>query len=239
MMHIPRRLVARPLLALGAAAALVWVAPCSASASASASASDPVGHSAQAASGSAATADATLVSGIAAQLAHQDSVRARFRQTQTLSALSAPLVSTGTLVFSPQRGVIWHTEKPRNMTVVIGNANVTAIDADGRRSTRGAGSGGIAHVSKMLRAMLGGDLSALYSQFDVAAEGTTARWRLRLTPNQPQLEQAVKSLRMEGGAFLTMLEIVAANGDTTRIDFSGSERIDALSPAELAAFGAP
>ncbi len=189
-------------------------------------------------SGNAAPAEAKLVARIAAQLADQGGVRARFRQVQTLGALSAPLVSMGTLVFSRERGVIWHTETPRTVTYVIGDASVTTIDSNGSRSTRGAGRGGIAQVSKMMRAMLSGDLSALYSQFDVAAEGTTARWHLLLTPNQPQLAQAVKSLRMEGGAFLTMLEIVAANGDTTRIDFSGSERVDALTPAELALFGA-
>lgn len=185
-----------------------------------------------------ASAEAGLVARIAAQMAEKVGVRARFKQTQTLAAMAAPLVSTGSLVFVRDKGVIWRTETPYRVTYVIGDASVAKIDASGNRTTSGASRGGMAQVSRMMRAMLGGDLSALYSQFDVAADGTTARWNMRLTPNQPQLAQFVKALRMEGGAFLQTLEITAANGDTTRIDFSASEGIDALSPAELALFGA-
>lgn len=183
-------------------------------------------------------AEAGLVARIATQLAEKVGVRAQFKQTQTLAALAAPLVSTGSLVFARDRGVIWRTDTPYRITYVIGDASVTKIDANGHRSTSGASRGGMTQVSRMMRAMLGGDLSALYSQFDVAADGTTARWHMRLTPNQPQLAQFVKTLSMEGGAFLRTLEITAANGDTTRIDFSANEGIDALSPAELALFGA-
>lgn len=222
------------VFALGAACVLAWAVACPASAWAS----DQAGRTAQAAAGSGATADAALVARIAAQLGEMSGVRAQFRQTQTLAALSAPLVSTGTLVFERNRGVIWRTETPHRVTYVISDAGVATIDANGTRSTHNAPRGGIAQVSRMMRAMLGGDLSALYSQFDVAAEGTPARWRMLLTPNQPQLAQAVKSLAMEGGAFLTTLVITAANGDATRIDFSANERIETLTPAERALFGA-
>jgi hypothetical protein len=235
----PRRhgAAARSLLAAGIVCALACGWPASGWASSSAAGVAPPARD-TATGGSAANADAALVARIAAQLAANGGVRAQFRQTQTLAALSAPLVSTGSLVFVRERGVIWRTDTPYRMTYVIGDAGVTKIDANGRRATRGGPRGGIAQVSQMMRAMLGGDLSGLYSQFDVAAGGSPARWRLVLTPNQPQLAQALKSLHMEGGAFLQTLRMTAANGDITRIDFSDSERIDALSPAESALFGA-
>ena len=189
------------------------------------------------ASGADATADAGLVARIAGQLASYRGVRAHFRQTQTLAALSAPLVSTGTLIFVRERGVIWRIDTPSHVTYVIGDKSVTKIDASGHRSTTGASHGGMAQVTRMMRAMLSGDLSALYSQFDVAVSGAPARWQMLLTPNQPQLAQFVKSLRMDGGAFLQTLEIDAANGDTTRIEFSASESIDSRTPAESDWFG--
>jgi outer membrane lipoprotein-sorting protein len=233
MIHRFRRLIGDPMLASIAACALVVAIAAPAEAAVAAGA-----VVAPQPASSTASAQAGLVARIAAQLAGHAGVRARFRQTQTLAALSAPLLSTGTLVFVRDRGVIWRTETPYRVTYVIGDRGVTKIDASGTRSTHGASRGGIAQVSQMMRAMLGGDLSALYSQFDVAADGTPVRWRLSLQPNQPQLAQALKSLRMEGGAFLSSLEITAANGDTTRIDFSGSEGIDTLSSAEQALFGA-
>lgn len=188
----------------------------------------------------AASDDARLVAQITARLAGKPGVRAQFRQTQTLAALKAPLVSTGSLLFMRERGVIWRIDTPYRTTYVIGDSGVTQIDASGERRERaGPRAGGMAQMSRMMRAMLGGDLSALYSQFDVTASGTPAQWRMRLTPNQPQLAQALKELRMEGGAFLQTLSITAANGDSTRIEFADSVAVDVPSPAERALLGAP
>ena len=90
----------------------------------------------------------------------------------------------------------------------------------------------------MMRAMLGGDLSALYSQFDVQAAGTPAQWRMQLTPNQPQLAQAIKGLQMNGGSYLRTLRITLANSDVTTLDFADSATVTDLTPAEQQLFGA-
>jgi outer membrane lipoprotein-sorting protein len=181
-----------------------------------------------------------LVSQVASRLAQTKGVRAQFTQTQTLSAMKQPLVSTGTLVFFRERGVIWRVDTPYKATYVIGDAGVSEVDANGKRiNTKSAqGVRGVAQVSKMMRAMLGGDLSALYSQFDVDAQGTPSQWKLDLKPNQPQLAQSIKGLQMTGGEFLQSLRITLANGDVTQIEFAKSEAIDDLAPAERTLLGA-
>jgi outer membrane lipoprotein-sorting protein len=195
--------------------------------------------SAQVAQAGASSDDARLVSQITSRLAQASGIRAQFKQTQTLAALKAPLVSTGTLLFLRERGVIWQIDTPVRTTYVITDGGVTQIDASGKRTVRAARSaGGVAQVSRMMRAMLGGDLSALYSQFDVAASGTPGAWRMQLTPNQPQLAQRLKGLRMEGGDDLRTLTIESANGDATRIDFTGSTAVVEPTSAERALFGA-
>jgi outer membrane lipoprotein-sorting protein len=192
-------------------------------------------HAARAASPS---DDARLVSQIAARLAQAPGIRAQFKQTQTLAALKAPLVSTGTLLFMRERGVIWQIDSPIRTTYVIGDNGVTEIDASGKRIARAARSaGGVAQVSRMMRSMLGGDLSALYSQFDVTASGTPKQWQMQLSPNQPQLAQMLKGLRMAGGDFLQTLTITSANGDSTRIDFANSAAVTEPSSAERALLG--
>jgi outer membrane lipoprotein-sorting protein len=192
----------------------------------------------QAARAAAPSDDARFVSQIAARLAQAPGIRAQFKQTQTLAALKAPLVSTGTLLFMRERGVIWQIDTPVRTTYVISDSGVTEIDASGKRTARAAKSaGGVAQVSRMMRSMLGGDLSALYSQFDVTASGTPKQWQMQLTPNQPQLAQMLKGLRMAGGDFLQTLTITSANGDTTRIDFANSAAVAEPSSAERALFG--
>jgi outer membrane lipoprotein-sorting protein len=190
------------------------------------------------ASGSAQSAG--LVSQIAAQLGRASGIRARFTQTQTRAALKQPLISSGSLLLVRGHGVIWHIETPYQATYLITDAGVSEVNAASQRigSSSPHGARGVAEVSRMMRAMLGGDLSALYSQFDVQATGTPAQWRMQLTPNQPQLAQAIKSLQMSGGSYLRTLHITLANGDVTTLDFSDSATVTDLTPAEQQLFGA-
>jgi outer membrane lipoprotein-sorting protein len=181
-----------------------------------------------------------LVSQIAARLAQAKGVRAQFTQTQTLAAMKQPLVSTGSLLFFRDRGVIWRIDTPYQATYVITDSGVAEVDANGRRVTarNAQGTRGVAQVSKMMRAMLGGDLSALYSQFDVEAEGSATQWRMQLSPNQPQIAQSIKSLQMNGSEFLQSLRITLANGDVTQLDFAKSAALTELTPAERTLLGA-
>ncbi|HEY2022358.1 outer membrane lipoprotein carrier protein LolA [Paraburkholderia sp.] len=182
-----------------------------------------------------------LVSQIASHLAAANGVRAQFTQTQTLAAMKQPLVSTGSLLFLRERGVIWQIATPYKATYVITDAGVAEFDANGQRVTTHSAQGarGVAQVSKMMRAMLGGDLSALYSQFDVRAEGSAAHWRMQLTPNQPQIAQSVKGLQMSGGDYLQSLRVALANGDTTQLDFTKSEAVNEPASAERSLLGMP
>ncbi|MCP3720244.1 MULTISPECIES: outer membrane lipoprotein carrier protein LolA [Paraburkholderia] len=192
----------------------------------------------------ASAGDAALVSQIASRLARANGVRAHFTQTQTLAAMKAPLVSTGSLLFFRERGVIWQVETPYRKTWIMRDSGVTVIDAnvqpDQRTRNGGAqGARGAAEIAKMMRAMLGGDLSGLYSQFDVAARGTPSQWQMHLVPRQPQIAQALRGIEMEGGDFLHSLRITFANGDVTQYDFSGSAQVSELAPADQKLFGTP
>ncbi len=196
---------------------------------------------ARAAEPTSAAGNPALVSQIASHLAQAKGVRAQFTQTQTLAAMKQPLVSTGSLLFVRERGVIWQIDTPYKATYVITDAGVTEVNANGQRVTAHSAQGtrGVAQVSKMMRAMLGGDLSALYSQFDVQAEGSAAQWRMQLTPNQPQIAQSIKGLQMNGGDYLQSLRITLANGDITKLDFAKSAAVTELAPAERSLLGAP
>lgn len=137
--------------------------------------------------------------------------------------------------------MIWQIDTPYKATYIITDTGVSEVNANGQRtnSTGGNDVRGVAQVSRMMRAMLGGDLSALYAQFDVHADGTPAQWRMQLTPNQPQLAQSIKGLEMSGGDYLQALRITLANGDVTRIDFANSTAVSELPPSDRTLFGAP
>lgn len=179
-------------------------------------------------------ANAALVADIAARLARVGAIRAAFRQTQTLAAMKQPLVSTGSMLFDRKSGVIWRIDTPYKATYVITDGGVREAGTDGQLVASRSGSRGVAQVSRMMRDMLGGDLSALYAQFDVEASGTPERWRMVLRPNQPQLAQAVRVLEMSGGMYLGRLDMTFANGNVTALEFARPTPVDAPAPAERA-----
>ncbi|HTJ94410.1 MAG TPA: outer membrane lipoprotein carrier protein LolA [Pararobbsia sp.] len=183
----------------------------------------------------------TLVSQIAARLGQAKGIRARFTQTQTRAALKQPLVSSGSLLFFRERGAVWQIEKPYRATWVINDSGVTELDAQGHRPPGKSASGarGAAQISGMMRSMLAGDLSALYSQFDVRAEGTPSHWQIVLVPNQPQLAQAIESLTMSGGDYLQSLRVTTSRGDVTLFEFADTKPVAELTPAERSLFEAP
>jgi hypothetical protein len=235
--------VAALTLSVGAAGLLLR---CVDAVAATPAANGASGATSSAASGAAAASAGNpgLVASIASGLGHMNGVRAQFTQTQTLAAMREPLVSTGSLLFFRARGVIWHIDTPYKTTYVIDDAGVSEVNADGQHvqttgvPRTGGGAQGVAQVSRMMRAMFGGDLSALYAQFDVDARGTPQQWRMLLKPNQPQLAQAIRNLQMSGGAYLQQVRITLANGDVTQIDFTRSSAVDAPTPAERELFGA-
>jgi len=183
--------------------------------------------------------DVALVQQVAAELGSHAAVRAGYVQTQTLAALSRPAISRGSLLFIRERGIIWRIESPYRATFIIGNQTVSEIGPDGKPLAGNSRAlAGMEQMTAMMRAMLSGDLSALYSQFKVQASGTPARWQLHLTPDQPQLAQALKALDMSGGEYLTQLRITAANGDITQIEFVRTGAAPTLSADEQALLGA-
>ncbi|HDR8857013.1 TPA: outer membrane lipoprotein carrier protein LolA [Burkholderia territorii] len=179
-------------------------------------------------------ANAALVSEVAARLARVGAIRADFRQTQTLAAMKQPLVSTGSMLFDRRSGVVWRVETPYKAAYVITDNGVREVGADGHLVAPGGGGRGVAQVSRMMRDMLGGDLSALYAQFDVDASGTPERWRMVLRPNQPQLAQAVRVLEMSGGTYLGRLELTFANGNVTALEFARPTPVEEPAPVERA-----
>jgi len=179
--------------------------------------------------------DALLVGHITAQLGQYPVVQARYTQTQTRAALRRPLTSGGVLLFARDSGVVWTIDRPMHAVYTITDRGVRQVDDAGAdASPAHAPPAAAAQVSRMLRAMLGGDLSALYSQFDVSAQGTATRWRMRLVPNQPQIAQVLRQVDLEGGDFVTALDIVQANGDTLQWSFADQHALPAIPARERA-----
>ena len=77
-------------------------------------------------------------------------------------------------------------------------------------------------VNAIMFALMSGDVQALSSQFTVSAQrqGQGQGWTLRLTPKSAMLAKAFQSLTLQGDRYVRQVEIIEANQDRTRIQFS-------------------
>lgn len=151
------------------------------------------------------------------------SLRANFIQTKRLPALSKPFVIHGTLFYQRGQGIIWRIEKPYRYTYLLQAERITEIGPDGSRKVRDSRDfAALAQINQVFQAVMQADLDILKRHFSLAASGSDARWQVRLLPKQGVVQQNLREILAAGSAHVEEILISGVNGDTTRIEFSGS-----------------
>lgn len=182
-----------------------------------------VGPNAQAA-GSAATpqtqrADAAEwnLAMLMQSLAQVKSAQARFVEQKTLSILTQPLESSGTLVWRAPDRVEKRTLKPRAESLVL-DRDQLIIEAAGKpRQVLSAGDQPIVWAFvEAIRSTLAGDLTTLQKYYRVRVEGRAAHWTLVLVPVSERMRGFIAEIRIGGaGAKMSTVDVLEAGGDHT------------------------
>ena len=184
-------------------------------------------------------AEADTLARIGAQIEQYGVLRADFVQTKQMAALKRPLVTSGRLVYSRRHGVLWLIEQPYRIGYVFGDERIVEIAADGTRRERGLRDvPGLAQVSRVFRALLGANTTALREVFEVSVQGDAAKWEIELKPRQAQIAQFLIGLKLSGGRFVERIGIDEAGGDTTQLRLRNTQGASAPAEAELQLFGA-
>src|SRR5207244_3669427 len=111
-----------------------------------------------------------LAERIVERLASYPVVRAEFVQERRVSPLTRRVLSGGRMVLSREQGLLWQIETPVKDTLVF--------------SATGATEAGVAQaeMSRLIRAIVAGDLRELRTRFNVVPHGDLERWLLDLQP---------------------------------------------------------
>lgn len=155
-----------------------------------------------------------------------------FTQSRTLAALSRPLKSSGSLVVSREKGVIWQVSKPLQLTIVVGPKGMLEVDASGRKKLQTSKEMPmVAQMGRIMKALLEGRWSVLDDFFSVSAEGTKDKWTIILTP-KPQTAAFIKGVRVSGGAYLERIQVEEASKDRMELVFDHPREDLPLTEAE-------
>jgi Outer membrane lipoprotein carrier protein LolA-like len=123
---------------------------------------------------------------------------ADFEQTQYLSVLKQPALSSGVLSYEAPDHLEQRTLKPRAQSVVLDHGMLTLRVGSRERSLRLQDYPQFAPLIDSIRATLAGDLPALEQRFALDFEGDLAHWQLQLRPLDPKLGAIVQYIRLAG-----------------------------------------
>lgn len=176
---------------------------------------------------------------VRAQVAQVPVLRGEFTQEKQVAGFKNPLRSNGRFLLARDKGVLWSTTAPFPSEIVITQDRILSRQRDGSRRVEvdGKQQPGLRSVNAMMFALMSGDMKALTSTFEVKEEAVASGWKMTLTPRSRQLAQAFTSVRLSGDRYVREVELREANGDLTRLRFSGmSEAPASLSRDEAARF---
>lgn len=176
---------------------------------------------------------------VRAQVAQVPVLRGEFAQEKQVAGFKNPLRSNGRFLLARDKGVLWTTTAPFPSEIVVTQDRILSRQRDGSRRVEvdGKQQPGLRSVNAMMFALMSGDMKALTSTFDVKEEPAAGGWKMTLVPRSRPLAQAFTSVRLSGDRYVREVELREANGDLTRLRFSGmSEAQATLSSDEAARF---
>lgn len=150
------------------------------------------------------------------ELARVKASRATFVERRHLAILTAPVESSGTLVYRAPDRLEKHTTAPRPESLVLAGEELTIEnrELDQRRTLVLRDYPLVRAYVESIRSTLAGDLATLTRFYQVALDGSERRWLLTLKPSEPAMLEVVSEIRISGErAWISAIEIVEAGGD--------------------------
>ena len=179
-----------------------------------------------------------LIADITRKLAQPAVLRGAFEQSKEIAGFSKPLRSSGAFLVSREKGVLWDTRQPFASKLRLTRGEIVATQ-NGAVSFQlsAAKEPTVRTINELMFALLGGNLKALDGYFRIDGKQSGRAWHLTLTPRQSALARVMQKVELSGDQYVRSIRMDEANGDVTRIVFSGQNPLPAkLSREEEARF---
>ena len=160
-------------------------------------------------------------------LAAVKSSRARFVERKHMAILTAPIESSGTLVYVAPARLEKHTLAPRAESLVLDGEDITITSAEPsqRRMLNLQDYPLIRAFVESIRSTLAGDLPTLTRFYQVELVGSERKWRLTLKPSEPEMQEVVREIRISGESnSIRAIETIESNGDRSVMTITGNGR---------------
>ncbi|MBW8309800.1 MAG: outer membrane lipoprotein carrier protein LolA [Candidatus Paracaedibacteraceae bacterium] len=156
---------------------------------------------------------------ISQSLGHDGVLTASFIQKKKITGLPAPLVSSGTLTVQNGKGIVWETETPFPITLLLNQHGIFQID-EGKKTNLVHGRNQDKTILNILSKVLNGNFNTI-TEFKVKVlemEGDNY-WKIDLLA-QGAIAKFITKIQIDGNQFIRKIVIQRANKDTDEITLS-------------------
>jgi outer membrane lipoprotein-sorting protein len=161
-------------------------------------------------------ANSALLKDVMNRLSQVKSANADFTEKKFVKLLTAPVESSGTLIYQSPNRFEKHTKKPLEEKMTVERDTVT-LEQVARKKKQELFVGSypaLAAIIDGMRGALSGNLAALQQTFNIKVEGNAARWTLNLVPLDAQQFAYINAIRVSGKEdFIDAIEILQSDGD--------------------------
>lgn len=183
---------------------------------------------------------ADLAAEVKARLAEPALLRGQFEQQKSVAGFRKPLISRGDFLLWRGHGVLWHTRKPFDSTLVLRRDKLSVTQADGRSAYQldAEREPSLRAVNELLFALFSGDIATLQKYFRLEGALSDKRaWTLVLTPSDVVLMRVFKRVELAGDSYVRQVRLEEANGDSSLIRFDALSEMPAVNPEETQLLG--
>lgn len=148
------------------------------------------------------------------RLAQHPTGEARFTETKKLSMLDAPVVSSGTLLYSPPDRLEKNTLQPKPESLVLERDRLTVMRDGKKHELRLRQYPEVMGIVEAIRGTLMGNQSLLRQYYALQLSGSETGWRLVLTPADERTQRWVTQILISGKQNqISTIETLQADGD--------------------------
>lgn len=176
-------------------------------------------------------AQAVTLEDVQKNFASQQVVRANFTQERQIKNIKAPLISTGNMLLSQEKGLFWQQTSPFLTTLILrDNQMIQRMEGTPDQIITAESNPQMFQFNALLKALVKADKTVLESNFNLTfVDLGQAQWQLNLTPTTTPLDKLFSEIQLQGNTVLNSVVLIDKQGDSTKISFHEHQ----LTPTEL------
>ena len=160
-------------------------------------------------------------------------VSADYTEEKRIVLLRAPLLSSGSLYYSPQQGRARLVRRPQKSRLLLTGEQMIVVNRHGRKAIPVQGHEVMRALVNSFLHVFRGDKAALERSFRLAFRTEGKGWELLLTARTPAVARHIKNIRVAGrGAELRSIGVTETSGDATEMRFTKIRPARRFTPAE-------